>query len=77
MTRVLLCCEVIRKGAHSACKPMARKRQIRIFGDSRAPLTASYFSPKNVQENGERGGLIRRPNHARRVARALGFAAGC
>ena len=31
MVRALLCCEVIRKGAHFACKPMARKRQIREF----------------------------------------------
>ena len=31
MVRALLCCEVIRKGEHFACKPMARKRQIREF----------------------------------------------
>jgi hypothetical protein len=31
MVSALLCCGVIRKGAHFACKTMARKRQIREF----------------------------------------------
>ena len=31
MVRALMYCEVTRKGAHFACKPMARKRQIREF----------------------------------------------